>query len=229
MTIATASVLIAFCAYAAEKKPISKVDTDALISETQTDAKCGDDCINFVWWIPQEFWAALFANDTTTPEKDKREFLRAFEPYSILAVCQADISGFGSFKYYSKEAVQEGMTIFLSNAAGKRVKLSPLAETPSDVEIMLGMLKPILKSAVGPMGENLHFYVLSDRSARGSRILDPYQERTLSVQITTSSDELLTAQIPFPLDALFIPRTCPNGRKAHISWRYCPWTGKALQ
>ena len=228
IAIAVLATLLSLPSQAAERKPVSQIDTDALASETQPDATGGDDCISFVWWIPQEFWAAVLAKDATITEKDKQSFLGAFKPYSVLAVCQADINAFRMFKYYSEEVVRKGMTVFLSDETGKRIKITPLAEIPSDTAVVLGRFKPILKSAMGKLGDNVHFFVLPDKTAAGNRVIDPYLSRTLSVQLSKSDQKLITAQIPLPLDSLFVPRLCPNGRKAHISWRFCPWTGVAL-
>jgi hypothetical protein len=37
-----------------------------------------------------------------------------------------------------------------------------------------------------------------------------------------------TVVLETPLNSLFVPRTCPNGKPAHVSWKFCPWGGERL-
>ena len=59
-------------------------------------------------------------------------------------------------------------------------------------------------------------------------MVDPYLQGLISVQIAKRNGDLMTADIEMPLNSLFVPRKCPNGKDAHISWKYCPWSGKLL-
>ena len=38
----------------------------------------------------------------------------------------------------------------------------------------------------------------------------------------------MTARVELPINALFVPRLCSDGREAHVTWNYCPWTGERL-
>jgi hypothetical protein len=51
----------------------------------------------------------------------------------------------------------------------------------------------------------------------------------LTFDLKTRKDVQLTSRVGMPLDSLFKPRFCPNGKKAHISWEFCPWSGKKLK
>jgi hypothetical protein len=82
---------------------------------------------------------------------------------------------------------------------------------------------------MGKFGNKVHFYVLNDRSKSLLRLLDPYRKGLISVQLANRNDDQITADIEMPLNALFVPRQCPNGKDAHISWKYCPWSGKRLE
>jgi len=97
--------------YALEKKQIGSVDTDKLIEDTQFSASSGADHLNFLWWVPYEFWHATFINDKTTSESDKKMILNTMRPYSLLMICQADISAFGAFKFYSKDEIESKLDI----------------------------------------------------------------------------------------------------------------------
>ena len=222
-------VLSVTCAMAAEKKPIKAVDPDALTNEIQVIAKgAGDDHTALVWWIPYEFWEITFARDETTSETDKKTILDTFSGVSLLSVVQADLSSLGAFTFYTREIIQKNMVITYTDTAGKKQRLFPLQATNPDLEILLGQFKPVLKAAMGNLGNNMHFYVLDDKSKSSLRLLDPYREGIITIQLIKKNNDLITAEIEMPLNCLFIPRICPNGKEAHISWKYCPWTGTRL-
>lgn len=227
--VATLLVLTAADALGAERKPIRDVDSDALTGDTQVLALgAGDDHIAMVWWIPVEFWQSTLARDPTTSDSNKRSILETLSGTSLLSVVQADISDLGAFDFYRKEEVAEKMTIDFTGPRSKKQALEPMRAIDPDLEIVLGVLKPVLGAAMGNLGNNMHFYVLNDRSADSTRLVDPYRYGLLSVQLSKRTGERMTAEIEMPLDSLFVPRKCPNGKDAHISWIYCPWSGERL-
>ena len=73
------------------------------------------------------------------------------------------------------------------------------------------------------------FFVLSDTD-QGDRLLSPYGNSTLLVTLTNKKGEVLEPiRFEMPLDSLFVPRMCPNGKPAHVSWVVCPWDGSKLE
>ena len=215
---------------AAQKKPLRDVDTDAFMADTQVALQgAGDNHAALVWWIPNEYWESIFSRDTTTSESDKKAMLDAMSGISLLAVVQGDITTFGAFKYYSKEEIEKNMLISFSDADGKKQRLSPMQKIDPDLEVILGSIKPILGAAMGNLGSNMHFYVLNDKSKAYFRLLDPYRKGQFNIQLSRRDKVLMPASIEMPLNSLFVPRKCPNGKDAHISWKYCPWTGKRLE
>ncbi len=216
-------------AMAAEKKQMKDVDTDEFTTDTQiTPAGAGDDHAALAWWIPNEFWKAILARDKTASEADKKAMLDALSGVSLVAVVQADISAFGAFKFYSKEEIERKMSISYTGADGNRLRLATMQTIDPDLQVVLGIFKPILGAAMGNLGSNMHFYVLNDKTNASLRLLDPYREGIINVKLTKRNGDLMTGNIEMPLNSLFIPRKCPNGKNAHISWNYCPWTGKKL-
>lgn len=214
---------------AAEKKSLKDVDTEAFASDTQVTLKgAGDNHMALAWWIPSEFWQALFSRDTTTSKAVKKAMLEAMSGVSLLAVVQADITVFGAFKFYSKEEIEENMILSFSGADGKKQRLSPMQTIDPDLEVVLGVFKPILGAAMGNFGNHMHFYVLNDKSESSQRLLDPYRRGQINIQLARRDEVLMDASLEMPINALFVPRKCPNGKDAHISWKYCPWTGKRL-
>lgn len=226
-----ALVLTVFQVTAAERKPFKNIDTNELVKETQVmPAGSGNESrhIAMTWWIPNEFWEIILERNATTSAADKKAMLNALSGISLLAVVQADVSLLGAFDYYSKEEVEEKMAISYVDAAEKKQRIAVVRSPGPDLEVVLGVFKPILAAAMGNFGDSFHFYVLNDRSVSSARVLDPYKEGVLTVELAKRSGERMRAEVEMPLNALFIPRKCPNGKEAHISWKYCPWTGEKL-
>lgn len=208
-----------------QRKPMIEVNTDDMTDELQvTPPNTGSDFFNLNWWIPNEFWAASTADD---PEA-VNEIVSAFEGYTIVAVVAANISGLGVFNYYSEDEVAAHLSVAFVDAGGKSRALKIVSEPPTEVQMILGMMQPMLKAAMGAMGEHFHFIVLKDLSESGSRIADPYAEGALTINFKDRLDRPWASAIDTPLNSLYVPRKCPNGKPAHISWKYCPWTGKKL-
>lgn len=221
-------VLLAMSAFAVDKKPLEEVDTGSMAQDTQmSPGGAGDDHVVLTWWVPKEYWEVVMARDTTTPPDAKKQLLNTLSGVSLLAVVQADVSPTGSFDFYSKEEVDKNLRITFSGENGKK-KLTIKDNIDPGLRDLLEVLKPILAGAMGNMGQNMHFYVLEDRSPRG-RIIDPYAEGIIQVQLASRDDESMDGKIELPINSLFVPRKCPNGKEAHISWKFCPWTGEKLE
>jgi hypothetical protein len=212
-----------------QKKNIKDINTEKFTDDTQLYAPCGDNHLNILWWMPFEYWNATFEKDGSMSKSEKEEALNVFKPYSLLAVCQSDISDFGAFKFYTKDEIKEHLKITLITSDNKSKEIIPLEQISPDMKLFLNIFKPILSAAMGNMGDNLHFFVLSDKDENGKRVIDPYDQGSIKFNIKKRSGESLEAKLELPIDSLYVPRLCPNGKPAHVSWNYCPWTGKKLE
>lgn len=222
--------MLAGRAEAAEKRPVAEIDSDSLMVDTQVSPRGqGDDHVALVWWIPNEFWESVFARDDFTPEADKNAMLDAIEGVSMVAVVQADITPFGAFRFYSKREVEREMSLTFVDAEGGVTPLKPMKNIGEELELVLGTFKPILGAAMGNLGQNMHFYVLDDRDKDNARLVDPYEKGRIDIQMSRRDDVKMKTEIEMPLNALFVPRKCPNGKDAHVSWVFCPWTGERLE
>lgn len=230
LLVAAILALVTTNSMAIDRKPISKVDTEAFTKDTQvTLAGTGNNHVALAWWIPYEYWQAILARDMSTSEQQKKAMLDALSGVSLLAIVQADISTLGAFRYYTKDEVQKNMVVSLADTTGKKQRLLPMQKVDANLEIVLGVFKPVLEAAMGNLGKNMHFFVLNDRSPSLPRLLDPYRRGLIGVQLAKSDKTLMNAEIETPLNALYIPRKCSNGKDAHVSWKYCPWAGERLQ
>lgn len=230
MTAVVAGWAMAAASMAAEIRPLATVDVDTLTGDTQVVAKgAGDRHIAIAWWMPRELWGSILARDANASESDRQALLAAMDGVSVLAVVQADVSALGAFNYYSKDDIETTMTLSFTDAEGREHRLPILQKVNPDLEIVLGIMRPVLAGAMGNMGQNMHFYVIDERTRGTSRLLDPYRQGQLDVRLSRKDGHLMDAVVEMPVNALFVPRMCPNGKEAHISWKYCPWDGSRLE
>ncbi|MEO0974297.1 MAG: hypothetical protein AAFX85_14495 [Pseudomonadota bacterium] len=225
---AVLALILALPAHAIERKPVAEVEADALTTETQLRLGGTSQHISVVWWVPTEYWELFLSRDQSIGAEVRQQVLDTLSGVSLLAVVQADISPLGVFDFYSEAQVREGLILTYEPAKGESRQLKPLTKVDPGLQILIGQIKPVLTAAMGNLGGNMHFLVLDDEDGDGQRILDPYLEGVLSASVTTQADEVLGGVFEFPLDSLFVPRKCPNGKDAHVSWRYCPWSGEEL-
>lgn len=228
--IFTTLILSSTFTIAVQKKLIKEINLDAFSSATMPRFQnVGNGHMAIVWWIPNEFWESVVAQNTTTSVADRKSMVNTFSGTSLLAVVQADISSLGAFTFYSKEEIQKTMQLSFVDKTGKKKRLRTMQTISADLELLLNVFKPILSNAMGNMGDNMHFFVLNDQINSKDRLLNPYKKGAIYISLKKKNGDLITTKIEFPLDILFVPRKCPNGKDAHISWNYCPWTGTALK
>ena len=229
-------LIAAFCALpfnviAAERKPVADIDTNAMTSEMQAiTQEENSKHVSLAWWMPTEFWQASFAKSSETPASLNKDVAEAFSGVSVIAIAEADISSLASFDFYSREDVEKNLVVTYVDSQGTQHVLQAENKINRKLEVLLGIMKPILASAVGNLGSNLNFYVFHDMapSDKHARLIDPYSSGYIDVQFTTKLGMVNHSRIQLPLDSLFVPRMCPGGRKAHITWKYCPWDGTPL-
>lgn len=221
-----AALLAADSASAADRKAILDIDLNNLTSETQATFSSGSG-LDLVWWIPIEFWEANLRQDGALPDPQIDEMLSVLGEYFVVAVVQADISSFGAFNYYASDQVYDGLTVEAIDAGGDAVEISTVDTIAPDMMIFLQAMQPILAQAMGNLGENFHFFTYPALDADGERLPSPFEPGRIRVTVSRA-DTSVPLDIETPIDSMFIPRICPNGKPAHVSWSYCPWSGKEL-
>jgi hypothetical protein len=216
-------------ATAQERKAMADIDTDGLTGDTQISAPCGADHMNLIWAIPIEFWKAAFAADPSMTPAQKAEIIGALEEYVIVGIVQADIGDGGEFDFYSEEEVRGALKMSFTDAEGKSRAIVSTDQIGPEAQQLLAALKPMLSAAMGNMGQNLHFIVVNDDAGEVGRTWDPYAEGVFHIDLKTRGGKALNGEMEGPINALFVPRKCPNGKDAHVTWKFCPWTGEALK
>jgi len=227
--VVIAMISLSVLAHAADRKPISEVDMNTMISDSQV-VSVTNNTFDFIWWIPAEYWEIALTQDASVPREQAELFLGILRRYSVLAVLQADISTFGAFSFFDRERLMDGLAIEYVDGDGKSAAIPHDEVSDPDLRILLDQLKPILAAAMGSMGENFYFFPVADTDDEGRRLVSPYEKGEIRVRLAErDSQPAPMLRLELPLNALFIPRICPNGKPAHISWAYCPWSGKKLR
>lgn len=215
-------------AVAAERKDPTEINPVDFTTETQQMSSEAA-VLDMAWWIPAEFWEAVLRQDPSVPRDQADAMLEVMRPYFVIVVVQADISPFGSFTFIPEPRVERGLGVTYVDEQGKRSDLEVLETTNPDFELLLLQLGPILANAMGNLGENFNFYAFSATDADGNRIASPFEPGRIQVSLGGREGAAPTEfEFEAPLDALFRPRICPNGKPAHISWSFCPWDGSRL-
>lgn len=216
---------------AQQRKPMADIDTDAITGEMQFSAPCGADHMNLIWAIPVEFWQAVFAQDPSMTEQQRTEILAALQEFVIFGVVQADIAETGAFDFYSEAEIVAALNMVFIDADGKSRVIEKSASVPDDAQRLLSSMTPVLTAAMGQLGQNLHFIVVKDEASVSAdgRAWDPYAFGELTMNLKNRDGAVLSAKLAGPIDALFVPRKCPNGKNAHVTWKFCPWTGVELE
>ncbi len=200
----------------------SKIDVQTLIHETQRMSQSPDE-LTLVWWVPEQFWRASFAkNAAQMPQAQIEDFLKVIRPYTmVVAVCGTG-GPFGGMTYKSASEIRS--SIKLRDADGKTY--SPLGDevVDQDTKNFLEMLKPIFKSMIGPLGENMHFVLFPSKSADGPSIADPTKKGSFSVLLAKEEFKWR-----LPLDSVLPTKECPTCKEeCRGSWSFCPWCGAKL-
>ncbi len=215
-------------AVAAERKDPTEINPVDFTTETQQMSSEAA-VLDMAWWIPVEFWEAVLRQDSTVPREQGDAMLEVMRPYFVVVVVQADISPFGSFTFIPEARIEEGLSLIYTDEEGDQSELTVLETTNPDFELLLLQLGPVLANAMGNLGENFNFYAFSAVDKNGNRVASPFEPGRLRVSLNAREDADPTVfEFEAPLDALFVPRICPNGKPAHISWNYCPWDGTRL-
>lgn len=86
------------------------------------------------------------------------------------------------------------------------------------------LVKPLLVGAVGPLGENINFFVFSGSKKDGERICDPLKEGACEVDV---GERVFKWRLP--LGSLLAKQRCPVcGETLSGAYKFCPYDGTKL-
>ncbi|MGB0917596.1 MAG: hypothetical protein ACPGU4_08400 [Flavobacteriales bacterium] len=196
------------------------INLNDLVSETQIMSE-DPDRMCFVWWIPDEYWAASLAGD---PESagEVGTILEVLGQYTVFSIADGEIGPYGNVDYVPLNAMLENVRV--TDKHGDVFKPLTDKEVGGDAKNFLAMMKPMFASMLGPMGENMQFILFPKENLEGKRLLDPFSEGEFGVSLFEE-----TIKFSNPLGSLYAPKSCPiDGKKWNGTWTYCPKHGEKL-
>ncbi len=214
---------------ALEKKAPEEVDFGQLLGELNlTPEGTAPGELVVAMWLPPEFWAVNFIQDGGLSEREIEQTMEVFAGTSLLAVAQGAFTPSGVMEYLSRDEIAGSLrvSVYFADDSLKNVALT--GDVSPELEEMLAAVGPGFAASVGEMGENLHMFVLNDAQDTGARLADPWERGSLVIDMISVSGDPVLLSLPFPLDALYWPRYCPNDMPAKASWNFCPWSGEPL-
>ncbi|MBN1913674.1 MAG: zinc ribbon domain-containing protein [Candidatus Omnitrophica bacterium] len=197
-------------------------DLNKLMEETQQRSSEPQEA-TFVWWIPQEYWKISLAQNPQVSAQQKEEFTEVFKPYLLFVVVDGKVSTMGMINYKSEEEVR-GL-IKLEDKDGNIYQPLKENEINQDTKSFLMMMKPMWVNALGAMGQNMHFFLFTNKNKEGGRFCEASEEGRFSVLL---GDRRFDWKLP--LSSLIAPKICPIcGAKLNGSYKFCPWDGTKLE
>ena len=201
-----------------EKKGVSEIVVNDLVKATQEQIDKGSaGGLALVWWIPYEFWAVSFEKRKSLDTEQKVQLLDTLKGYNLIGVVEGESTAVGSLKFSSKEKIGATLKVTSVDASGDELKLSSSKIINKDIQLLVQTITPILQSVMGDLGKNFHFYIFDGETSDGFRIMNPYEKGQIKISFQGNNNKNLEATIETPLNPLFVPRVCPNGKDAHIS------------
>jgi hypothetical protein len=211
---------LAVPAFAATPLAPAKVKVNELVQELQQSSSDASS-IDLVWWIPAEFWAAALAQDPNTGAATQKEFTELFQKYTVVAAVKGDMGTLGVSNFESEEALRGKLRIL--DMSGKRVAPLPTEDVDPKLGMLLQVMRPMFKSLLGTLGDNLQFYVFA-QSPAGGRIIDPLATGQFTVLL---GEERYAYRLP--LGSLLVPQQDPaTGEVFPGSFSFNPYTGAPL-
>jgi len=198
----------------------TKIDLNALIQETQKMSQNVDE-MTLIWWIPEEYWQASFAQDPTITDAQAEEFIKVLRPYVVIVAIDGKIGPFGGVTYKSEATVRNNIKL-----VSKGVSYRPLSDEKvnADTQNLISSMKPALANMLGPMGRNMHFFLFPAKDKKGQNIAEATKEGSFTVKLGLNEFKWR-----LPLGSLLPPKTCPvDGEQMSGAWKFCPWHGVRL-
>ncbi|MEJ2236399.1 MAG: hypothetical protein P8X67_21050 [Syntrophobacterales bacterium] len=198
-----------------------KVDINALVQETQKMSDTSGE-MTLIWWIPEEFWRASFEQDPNMTAAQTEQFIQVLRPYVLIVAVDGNIGTFGGVTYKSETTIRD--SIQLIDGQGTRYRPLTNENIDADSRNFLSMMKPVFVNMLGPIGQNMHFFLFPAKNTMGQNIAVAKSEGTFSVKLATR-----VFKWRLPLGSILPAKICPvDGEKLSGAWKFCPWHGVEL-
>ena len=212
--------LVCSNSYGQEKRALKDLDLDEILAETQFMSD-SEDYMEMVWWIPTEYWEAVYANDTTITPDQAQEIVSLLEQNDLIAVVRGKIGMFGGVNFDDYETIRNSFDFTYES-----VKYQPMdpKDLNPDLSNFLSIIKPMLSNMMGNFGENLHILVYR-KPGSNKAVIDPFSKKNITFGLGK-----FETNITLPLGSLLKRKICPEDNVLHTAkWNFCPFHGTALE
>ena len=150
------------------------------------------------------------------------EFIKILRPYTVIVVVDGKIGAFGGVTYTPEAAIRDSIQI--KDSKGDRYRPFSEGAFDADAKSLLSMMKPLFANMLGPMGQNMVFFLFPSNNKEGQKIADAKKEGSFSVEMGERE-----FRWRLPLGSLLPPKICPTcGEKLSGAYKFCPWDGTKL-
>lgn len=198
-----------------------KIDLEALTNETQRVSTEGDK-MTLIWWIPEEYWRASFAQDPSITKTQAEELVDILRPYTLILAVDGNIGKMGGITYKPEETIRAAIS--LKDEKGNTYRPYSEDKISPDAKNFLAIMKPIFANMLGSFGENMHFFLFPSKNGGTQNIALAKMEGGFTVKMGEREFKWR-----LPLGSVLPSNTCPvDGEKLSGAWKYCPWHGVKL-
>ena len=199
-----------------------KVDTTVLMQETQKITQSPDE-MKLIWWIPEDFWRVSLEQNPDITAKQMEAFIEILRPYTLFVAAVGKMGALGGITYKSESTLQNSIELIDDQG----IRYSPLSneQIDADTKNFLSIMKPFFINMLGPMGQNMHFFLFPAKNKKGDGIAVATKEGAFPVKLDEAEFKW-----KLPLGSLLPPKVCPvDGNKMSGAWKFCPWHGVELK
>ena len=202
-----------------ERVPLEKVDIGKFTTELQISMIENERNV-IVYILPSEFWRASLSRNPAISKLQLEEFYKMSDNRVMVFVVDFNVGGMGNMNFRDpKQIISEVKAQSQKN--GKAVSMLPVSD--DQATYMIDVMGLSFARSMGKMGEGMAvmmFQLPDDQLLRYS----PYEESELIISYGDMKAKYLG-----PIDALYVPRVLKDGRRAHVSWKFDPWTGESIK
>ena len=199
----------------------SSPDIQGIVKETQQTVQ-SPNAISIVWWIPEAFIRASLATNANMTEEKSEAFMKPLRNYILIIVIDAKVGPLAGFNYTPADELAS--EVRLKDHAGNFYRPVDSAQINSDSQNFISILKPVMASMLGPMGQNMNFFVFPSRDKNGVAIADESKEGEFYLEVGKKE-----FRWRLPLGSILPHKTCPVCKEILSgAYKYCPYDGTKL-
>jgi hypothetical protein len=209
--------LLAVATASADFKP----DYAAMIRDLEMTSKSGQH-LTIVIWLPGEYWRASLQHQTSLTPEGAAKFIKALDPYVIVAAVDGEI-GFAGAIDYTDEAALRKLTFIEDSSGGHLQPLEP-DTLPTGVRNVVDMMHPMFSNMMGAMGAHIQVFVFPAMGKDGTRIAEVTKSGSFTVHVGVNS-----YRYRLPLGSFLPPMIdAKTGESFPGNYHFNPFTGDTL-